>query len=168
MGKKIIIKGANFTRNAIYNDGSLIPTQTVWYITSFTDTGAEKLVNFANKANGGWAYKTNNNEKVQGKFINAVKFKAATAGTFNLYTGVEHGESTNLVASFQVEENEVGTVVTKKFETVFIGDKFLIFGEAGTSATQYFGPGAEGFYSKIPTSWVEYGGNLGFDVGYIV
>ena len=167
MGKKLIIKGADFSENAV--DVRVIE----WYITQYTDYGGSAS-SVVNVVNGGWAYQSNHNSLIQGKLINALKFKAAAAGTLNLYKGKLNSTSKPQIGSVSVSQSEVGTAVIKTFTPYTMGaNEYLIIGEPNSSASFYFTTQApadsSGFYTKVPSEWSSTAlvSSLCVDVGYI-
>lgn len=171
MGKKLIIKDADFSANAL--DVRVIE----WYILSYTNY-LESSQNIANVVNGGWAFVQATNALLIGKTINAIRFKAATSGTLNIYKGVLNSSEKTFIGSVNVTSSEVGQEVTKTFTPYTMGgNDYLIIGEPNSSASFYYqGSGVKptaashNFYTKVPSEWSLTTANnieLCIDIGYI-
>lgn len=163
MGKRLIIKGADFSQNGIYSQVSL------WYITGYDDNKSN-LSSTANTANGGWAFGDTDQNKVRGKVINQIKFKVSAAGDFPIMKGSARNSMTE-AASITIEQAEIGTVVTKTFTPVTVGESEYIAVGKPNGAGMYFTSSSSatpsGFYTKVPSSPTSTTGNLGVNVGFI-
>lgn len=171
MGKKLIIKDADFSANAL--DVRVIE----WYILSYTNYLGSSP-NIANVVNGGWAFVQATNALLIGKTINAIRFKAATSGTLNIYKGILNSSEKTLIGSINVISSEVGQEVTKTFTPYTMGaSDYLIIGEPNSSVSFYYmGSGVtpssnlHNCYTKVPSVWSLTTANnleLCIDVGYI-
>lgn len=162
MGKRLIIKGADFSKNAI---GIII--EPAWYIDQILPniSTAKK----ANVVNGGWAFSDTDNAKLQGRVINSVQFYAAAAGVLNFYKGALGSNGTK-IGSITISPSQVNTKVIATFTPVTINSgEYLMIGEANTKGSIYFQPNVKGisFYSKAQSSpSISDGFSLGISVGY--
>ena len=163
MGKALIIKGADFSQNAI-------EISTTWYVDRYTDYTLSRT---ANINNGGWALSDDDNATLQGKTVNTLKFKPVSSGTFKLFVAsTKNATSVTEKATITINSSEAGTEVIKEFTPFQIGaGEYLVFGEANDAVGFYFGDSTGlSFYSRIPgnvTRWVKSDNLvLGIAVGY--
>lgn len=169
--------GANL---AYSNDASIAAGTSIWdfvdvalepemYITQYKDHNI--LNNIANTANAGWAFCEADQQKVRGKTINVIRFKASAAGNFAILVGSSMTTCTQR-ANVVVAPEEVGQTVQKTFNEITIGaDEYLVVGTPN-GAGMYYGngiDGAGGFYSQIPSnpSQSSLTSSIGVDVGYM-
>lgn len=163
MGKRIIVKGADFSTNAIYH-----VEVGEWYVTNYDDF-ASAATRTANLANGGWAFSTEN-DLLSGKIVNRIKFKASAAGDFPILIGETYG-TMSIVRQITIESSEVGSVVEKTFEPVSVagGQKFG-FGVPNSGGFYYATATGRSFWSKVPSAPSGNNKNvvLPINVGYFV
>lgn len=173
MGKKIIIKGADFSDNGMaYAEVMYVNL----YTTYPTETGSS-----ATQSNGGWAFASYiNNTPVPlaalvGKTVNFVRFKPKTAGTLKLYRCSDKSDVNTrvLVASFTIADGDVNEEKTFVFDPITLGEEYFIIGD-NTSSGQGLPPyksGLSGSYlvGKIPSSNTSNfnGGALIIDIGFM-
>lgn len=167
MGKKLVIKGADFSANAINESAD------VWY-TDFLDHYTP--TSNANLVNGGWAHNADDNSLVQNKPINRIRLVPSQAGTFKIGVASAYlSASVTNLATITIEAGDVGTQVTKTFPTINIGNGILVFGEANSAGGFKFANNEAqdhpAFISKVPSEWTGYGTSLSvsrlcIDVGY--
>lgn len=162
MGKRLIIKGADFSENAIGTGA-----KPVWYIDQILPDISTALK--ANVVNGGWAFSNTDNAKLQGRVINSVKFYPATDGVLNFYKGALGSNGTK-IGSITISPSQVGTRVIATFTPVTInsGEYFMI-GEANTKGSIYYCQNLDdiSFYSKAQSSpTLVKSSSLGISVGY--
>lgn len=124
MGKKLIIKGADFSTNAI--EGII-----TWFVDEYDQAVAlGKTPNTnANYAVAGFAP----NYDFGGKTINVLKFKVGAAGSFSIMMGNSRDDtSPTKVGEITLTSEEVGTVVTKQFDPITIPvGKYIWLGRSG-------------------------------------
>lgn len=124
MGKRLIIKGADFSTNRI-------PEQLTWFVDEYDQAVAlGKTPNTnANYAAAGFAP----NYDFGGKTINVLKFKVGAAGSFSIMLGNSRNDTNpTKVGEITVTSQEVGTVVTKQFDPITIPDgKYIWLGRSG-------------------------------------
>ena len=143
MGKILIIKGADFSSNAIFNY-ELEPY--VWYLNSFN----ENCINPAKLNNGGWCIK--NQSLLSEKTINTLRFRAS-----------KEGKDINNIVIKTIPEFKV-----PKNGYIVIGESDI--NQGGFCYGSYDESLDIGFYSKVLNSSSElsdyYNDYLGFDFGY--
>ena len=171
MGKRLVIKDADFSANAV--DVRIIE----WYILSYTNYDGSESHSIANVVNGGWAFVQTTNALIQGKTINALRFKAAGNGALNIYKGTLNSTSKTLIGTVNISSSEAGQEVTKTFTPYTMGaNDFLIIGEPNSAGAFYYRGNisptgvSHNFYTKVPSEWSLTTANnleLCFDVGYI-
>lgn len=163
MGKSLVIKGADFSANGIPEH---IPALT-WYIDSCINDAS---VSAANKANGGWAYFSEDNALLQGKTINRIKLIPSLEGTLNIYSADSLSGNKTLRATITILEEEKGNITTYSFQEFTLGaNEIFVIGEANTEAGfKYRTTGGVGFYGKVPSASISTinGQNLNISVGY--
>lgn len=127
MGKKLIIKGADFSTNAI--KGII-----TWFVDEYDQAVAlgRSLTATVNYGSAGFAP----NFDFGGKVINVMKLKIVAAGTLSIMIGDSYtDENAQKVAELQFTSEDVGQVVTKQFEPISIPTgKFLWIGKSGDTA----------------------------------
>jgi hypothetical protein len=162
MGKKIIVKGADFSENAIYQDGQQADG---WLVTNYT-TFASALTYAANVDNGGWAF-IDEMSNLRGKKINKIRFKASASGDFPILVGTACNNLL-IVRIVSVSSSEVGSVVEKTFDELLVANTQLIgIGKANGAGFYYAQDSGHSFYSKIPDNPTLVSGYvLGIDIGY--
>lgn len=168
MGKKLVIKGADFSENGLVYQETL-------YIDNYT-VMKNKASTEPNRANGGWAFGQPSipSDKLTNKIINFVRFRAKTAGTLNFYrcASAKSGSKT-LVTTIEIESAQVNTEITHIFPEITLGEEFFVIGEAdstqgicGYVASQ---SGREPWIGKVqnssPSSYSN--GGLVIDIGYV-
>lgn len=118
MGKRIIIKGADFSTNGI-NVG-----ETTWYFNSgFANDNQHTAVS----ASSAWAQNDTDAAVLYGKTINRIKFMPAASGTFHIYKTSSLSSLGELVATLTISGEKVGTAVTAIFDDVLVaqGERFV-------------------------------------------
>lgn len=162
MGKRIIVKGADFSENAIYQDEQQADG---WLVTNYTSF-ASAATNRANVANGGWAF-IDEMSNLRGKKINKIRFKASASGDFPILVGTSYN-NLSIVRTISVSSSEVGTVVEKTFNELLVANNQLIgVGKANGAGFYYAQDSGHSFYSKIPYNpTLASGYVLGIDIGY--
>jgi hypothetical protein len=173
MGKRLIIKDADFSQNGIEVKG--------WFIDELDVLSAAGIgtLAIASAASAGWAFLDAVNEKIVGRRLNKVKFRAATQGVLNFYVVSDLSMIPSTPnASVVVGSEDVG--VDKEYDlsnvvTIRAGERLVIGepGMAGGVTFYYLGfAGAEyGFYRKVGTPEYnifesEAGSSLYFNVGF--
>ena len=118
MGKKIIIKGADFSEN-----GMLAGELTLYFEKGFDKT----IVNVSTTGSSAWALTDTEASILYGKTINRIKFIPAAAGTFRIYKTSSLSSLGELVAQVTIDASQVGTVVTASFDDVVVanGERFV-------------------------------------------
>ena len=167
MGKKIIIKGADFSENGINYMEHL-------FLGVYTQRGAGDSTPVA--ANGGWAYGTSSAPftGLVNKTINFVRFVGKKVGTLNFYRCTDPTDSTTLHLVTSVEITAVGKEIMHVFEPVTLGNEYFVIGEPNgsqglpgykSSGSTVGGP----WIGKIPNSSLSSYNSAGItiDVGYI-
>lgn len=128
MGKRLIIKGADFSTNRI-------PSQLTWFVDEYDQAVAlgRSFDGVSSVSAAGLAP----NFDFGGKIINIMKLKIASAGTLSIMIGNSHTDANaQRVAELQFTSEDVGKVVTKQFEPISIPTgKFLWIGKSGDTAT---------------------------------
>ena len=165
MGRKIIVKDADFSANACGEE--IIEKTYKWYIDECPSDVSNARP--ANVVNGGWAYYDTNNNKLRGKKINCVKFIPATAGTLLIYKSKSLSSQGEQIAEINITEEQLQQPTIYYFSDALIADdEYLIVGKAQTVGSFYFlASGGEGFYSKIPSLPSQNANDiLGLSVGY--
>lgn len=126
MGKKLIIKGADFSTNAVKITTWLVDEydQAVALGRSITATVIYDVAGFAPNYDFG------------GKTINVIKLKIARAGSLSIMIGDSRtDENAKRVAELQFTNEDVGKVVIKQFEPISIPTgKYLWIGKSGDTA----------------------------------
>lgn len=159
MGKKLIIKGANFSANAI--KGII-----TWFVDEYDQAVAlgRSLTAITKYSTAGFAP----NYDFGGKTINVMKLKIATAGTLSIMIGDSRTDmNAQRVAELQFTSEDVGQVVTKQFEPITIPTgKHLWICKSGDTATfnyssQMIKPGSSlgSFWVYLGTSQAHRNGN---------
>lgn len=131
MGKSLVIKGADFSANAI-------ELETTWLVDEYDQliAGGGSITATANPIYAGFAP----NFDFGGKAINTIKGYAKVAGKVTLWLGNSVTDSSAVkVAEFDIESNEVDSVVTKMFSTINVpeGKKLWISKSTDTGAFGY-------------------------------
>jgi hypothetical protein len=87
----------------------------------------------------GCCWYQNQLSSIRGKKINLFKFKAAAAGTINIYkTTSENTLANNKVATITIEQNEINTVVEKHVdEFILSNNEYLVIGKYGENIIEY-------------------------------
>lgn len=167
MGKRIIIKGADFSENGIATG------TTTWYITNGTDFISKKGSNAANMSSAAWTFDNVTNAKLQGKTVNRLRIIASAAGTFYLYVLNSRTQSLGTpAATITVGTGDIG--ILKEFEMsndLSIGaGQFLVFANPTQSVSFYYGQNmpSNSFYKRVgfTDAAVVSACELLFDVGY--
>ncbi len=167
MGKKIIIKGADFSENGIAYTEQLFFD----YYTKYGG-GAQN----ATAANGGWAYGTPSAPYagLANKTINFVRFKGKKTGTLNFYRCTDPTDSTTLHLVTSVEITAANQEVMHIFEPVTLNNEYFVIGEANSSQglPGYDGSSGGGtipWIGKVPSASLSTFSTKGLriDVGYI-
>lgn len=111
MGKKIIIKGADFSENG------MLAGRLTWYFEKGFD---KKIINVSKTGSSAWALTDKEASTLYGKTINRIKFIPAAAGNFHIYKTSSLSSLGELVAEVVIDATEVGTVVTVSFDNVMV------------------------------------------------
>lgn len=123
MGKDLIIKGADFSENAI--------EKTTWIVDEFDQliSRGGSITTVVSLYYAGFAP----NFDFGGKAINTIKGYAKVAGNVTLWLGNSiTDQSAVKVAEFKIKPNEVETVVTKLFATIYVPvGKYLWISNSG-------------------------------------
>lgn len=165
MGRKIIVKDADFSANACGEE--IIEKTYHWYIDECPSDASNARPAYV--VNGGWAYYDTNNNKLRGKKINCIKFIPATVGILLFYKSSSLSSRGEQIAEINITEEQLQKPTIYQFSDVLIADdEYLIVGKAQSVGSFYFlGSGGEGFYSKIPSSPTKNMNTiLGLSVGY--
>lgn len=146
MGKNLVIKGADFSENAIEK-------QTTWLVDEYDQliSGGGSITSATLPTYAGFAP----NFDFGGKTINTIKGYANTAGNVTLWLGNSVTDSSAVkVAEFEIESNEVDSVVTKLFTTINVpeGKKLWICKITDTGAFGYNNTSAHP--SSLGSFWV--------------
>lgn len=163
MGKRLVIKGADFSRNSISN------STLTWYIQEMKSL-EEAILSPANIASAGWSFKEETNSLLVGKNINCVQFIAGLAGTLNLYIGSLGTTSLQRIASISISSSDVNTEKFITFPTVTVGNgQHLIIAEPQTTGSfRYFEDASNSFFKTVQTEpTIVKGYSLGFNVGFV-
>lgn len=167
MGKKIIIKGADFSENGIAYSERL-------YLDYYTRYGGGATKPVA--ANGGWAYGTASAPYagIANKTINFVRFKSKQVGTLNFYRCTDPTDSSTLTLVTSVEITATNQEIMHIFEPVTLGNEYFVIGEANASQglPGYDGSSGGGtipWIGKVPNANLSSYGAKGIriDIGYI-
>lgn len=152
MGKRLIIKGADFSTNRI-------PSQLTWFVDEFDQAVAQGRSLTATTVYSAAGFAPNYD--FGGKIINVMKLKIAAAGTLSIMIGNSRKDTNaQRVAELQFTSEDVGQVVTKQFEPISIpAGKYLWIGKSGDTASfnysnQMIEPG-----SSLGAFWVYMGTN---------
>lgn len=166
MGKKIIVKNADFTANGVaYTEFT--------YLHTYTDYGGG--ANKPTAANGGWAF-GNTTAPYSGlvnKTINFVRFKSKQAGTLNFYRCTDPTDITTRQLVTSVQITATNQVITHIFEPVTLGDEYFVIGEAnsaqGLPGYDGSGGGVGNWMGKVPSNNPSSynGGGIRIDIGFI-
>lgn len=137
MGKKLIIKGADFSTNGI------IESETTWYFSEGLDIS---LGYTAAAASSAWALNDTNAALLYGKNINRIKFVPANTGNFRIYKTSSLSSLGDLVATINVVSGQQNTVVTARFDTVTVaqGERFVF-----PDLMKYGTKSGASFYKKV-------------------
>ena len=161
MGKSLIIKGADFSANAV--------KVLTWFMTENDTYESGATINVPA---GFAAYCPYNDALLQGKTINCIKLKAGTAGTITLVK-VSSNDASGVatpIATITIDSEDVGNNVIKYFDDVQIGanDWFGIMATTDTGQFKYnSAESAPGYYQRAGTSNILLGsGSLALNVGY--
>lgn len=173
MGKKLIIKGADFSQNGIVGTG--------WFIDELDVLSAAGIGTLrpAITTSAGWAFLDAVNEKIVGKRLNKVKFRAASQGVLNFYVVSDLSMLPSTPnASVVVGSEDIGVDREYNLSNAITikADERLVIGEPGMTGGAAFyyhsSPGPEyGFYRKVGTAEYniftsEVGSSLYFNVGF--
>lgn len=174
MGKRLIIKDADFSANAVYS-GNIH-----WYYRGFSEFyGSESGSQVSGTNSGGWSLAPMF-DALRGKTINIVKGLAAAAGTFNFYKVAQEPNTVTQLpersAYITIQNSDVGKITTFTFNTpVSLADnEYLVCGENGLSGGGnfiflyrlpqyntnrfYYGIGQQQpLFSKAYYEWFDYG-----------
>ena len=163
MGKSLIIKGADFSQNAI-------EFTTNWYYHVFSDKiqeGEGEFVN-ARRDRGGWMF-PEVNEAIKGKTVNVIKVQPVIAGRFNFYI-INSSEIETLTTlpnpcSFiDIKESDIGVITEyvlsspisiEEGEALVIGDYDENRTEATTVAFYHY-DGYKNFWYLVGTTGVNH------------
>lgn len=127
MGKKLIIKGADFSTNAV--------EEVTWYI-DVTDSGW--ATNPGTSASAGWSYPASQESAYIGQPINAIKVKNATAGVMTIYKVSELGQAGTLLATINVTQaNVLTTYVLPTTVTINSGEHLVFHDSTDTAFFRY-------------------------------
>lgn len=147
MGKNLIIKGADFSANAIAG-------VVTWYVNEYDQAVAAHLTasTNANSAYAGFAP----NYDFGGKTINILKFVAGQAGIISLWLGNSATDGSAVkVAEITITSEEVGTTVEKQFSPVTVpSGKKLWIGKSTDTGRFKYAPAASGPGSTFGAFWV--------------
>lgn len=147
MGKNLIIKGADFSANAIAG-------QVTWYVNEYDQAVAAHLTAslIANNAYAGFAP----NYDFGGKTINILKFVAGQAGVISLWLGNSATDTSAVkVAEITITSEEVGTTVVKQFSPINVpSGKKLWIGKSTDTGRFKYTPAASGPGSTFGAFWV--------------
>lgn len=162
MGKSLIIKGADFSANAV--------KVLKWYITENDQYGAGASIKVpASYA----AFCPFSGDNLQGKTINCIKLKAGTAGIITLVK-VSNNDASGVatpIATITISSEDIGNDVIKYFDDVQIGSNewFGIMASTDTGQFKYNSSvlQSRGYYQRAGTSNISIGaGSLALNVGY--
>lgn len=147
MGKNLIIKGADFSANAIAG-------VVTWYVNEYDQAVAAHLT-ASTDANIAYVGFTPNYD-FGGKTINILKFVAGRAGVISLWVGNSATDTSAVkVAEITITSEEVGTTVEKQFTAVNVpsGKKLWIGASTDTGRFKY-APATAGPGSTFGAFWV--------------
>lgn len=140
MGKKIIIKGADFSENGI----------RTMEITWFFEEGFNKAF-YSNSSSGSSAWALNDTEApiLYGKTINRIKFIPAEAGTFRIYKTSSLSYLGELVVELTITPQQVRNVVIASFDDVVVanGERFVF-----PNNMPYVRESGASFYKRVGNS----------------
>lgn len=161
MGKSLIIKGADFSRNSV--------NILRWYTTENDSYGdsANTLV-----PNSYGVFVPFSAANCQSKTVNCIKFKAGKAGTITLskVSSVDAGGIATEVATIVINPEDVGKNVIKRFDNVTIGNTewIGICKDGDTGQIMYDQNGKGGYYQKAGTLNIGTGSeSLALNIGKI-
>lgn len=147
MGKNLIIKGADFSANAIAGE-------VTWYVNEYDQAVAAHLTatTYANPAYAGFTP----NYDFGGKTINILKFVAGQAGVISLWLGNSATDGSAVkVAEITITSQEVGTVVEKQFSPISVpSGKKLWIGKNTDTGNFKYAPAVAGPGSTFGRFWV--------------
>lgn len=155
MGKKIVIEGADFSKNGIFTGTSTL----VWYIQENDELQSDTRIYIGcNPQSAGWSFPDSVNALIQGKTINCIKLRPYTSGTLNLYVTSDLGSIGSLVAAINIATEDIGVDTMYNFSDVSIlSGQYLVIGESGLSGggNFYYANTSDfpnyGFYRKVGT-----------------
>lgn len=167
MGKKIIIKGADFSEN-----GLAVPV-TTWYVTLGSIPVGARSENPAYMNSSAWTFNDTYNSYVRGKTINRFRFIASSAGKFYFFVLDSRTQSLGEpAASVIVTSDKVGVLEEYELSNdVYVGEnQYLAFTSPSQSASFYYARNAVGHYffkrCGFSDATTVNGFQLMFDVGY--
>lgn len=121
MGKSLIIKGADFSANAISKEYE-------WFVDDYSlavQSGLS-ITAIAIAAAAGFTWPKSRHALYQGKAVNVIRFKAHSAGTISIFRGVNASTDTprvaEKIADIMITSDEEGTEVIKNFPTIIFGN----------------------------------------------
>lgn len=137
MGKKIIIKGADFSENG------MMAGELTWYFEKGFD---KTIVDISTAGSSAWALTDTEASILYGKTINRIKFIPAAAGTFRIYKTSSLSSLGELVAEVVINTSQVRTVVTASFDDVVVanGERFVF-----PDNMPYAGESGASFYKRV-------------------
>jgi hypothetical protein len=120
MGKSLIIKGADFSANAV-------PSYTYnWYITEYTDiSNKAHLTQTFDVQYGGFS--SVSWDALKGKTINCMKCKCANAGTFTICVSSDLTTTPRLQQSITFSAEDAGREVVKAFNNITIASNEYVY-----------------------------------------
>lgn len=167
MGKKLIVKGADFSENAIQRNYTWFVNECARFVASAT--------NAATRANGGWSLGNGSTSSLQGHTFNVIRFKPSHSGALHIYSAASRSDLTSamtLLVTINVQAGDVGSVMQYEFNPVTLAaNAYIVFGEANSEAGMYYAKNTSGvgFFTKVGsgTSSSVSNQSLCFDIGYV-
>lgn len=163
MGRKLIIKGADFSANAV-DDVTL-----TWYVNVEDDNTWGP--NPAKNTSAGWCYPTSTESNFIGQPINMVKLKPSAVGTITLYKIPALGSAGTLVATINATQEQVNVLTTYMLPSTFVinsGEHLVLCDSTDTSFFMYKIKSGASFIKRAQYSDHANvsGYDLAFGVGY--
>lgn len=176
MGKSLVIKGADFSANAI-------DTSVEWFYNGFSSHyGQTPVAGIGDPISAGWSH-VDINAALVGKTFNKIRCLPKSAGTYNFYIVSQEPSSiqtplSNPVATITVSAEDVDnvTIYTLSTPITLNQGEYLVHGESnlpGGATIAWLGPEYETgvdkeLYFRVGTESANYNGKFFymFDFGY--
>ena len=145
-----------------------------WSILDWEHNQADKLTTANKRAQGPWAFRIDDNNRLKDKTINVLRLKSASEGTMTLRlykkrknTPFDLNDPPNATATFTAQY-EGEEVIAKLSTPITFGYMDFLVIDAPDNTFYYDDSYEEAFYGHANTaSWSSLGASLGIDVGYL-